>query len=112
MNEATEATAEPSETIPHAPFYGSVTVRISPKCPLYQSKYLYIAVLDSSGRDCSHYTIARKLTDGEMTFYPQNLNIYLCNGENYVLRLYDINGTERRAWFTPAGGNIEIKING
>ena len=112
MNEATEATAEPSETIPRDYFCGSVTVRISPKCPLYQSKYLYIAVLDSDGRECSHYTIARKLNGGEIMFYPQSHNIYLCNGENYVLRLYDINGTERRAWFTPAGGNIEINING
>lgn len=107
----TDPANPPVETVPRDIFYGEVTVRISPKCPLYQSKYLYIAVLDSSGRDCSHYTIARKLTDGKIMFPPQSFNIYLYNGEDYILRVYSQNGLERRAWFTPSGGNIEIYIN-
>lgn len=93
-------------------FEGSVAVRISPKCPLYNSKYLYIEVLDKGGRKQNHYTIIRKLTNGVIVFYPPIYGMYLNNGDDYVLRVYDNNGTDRRAWFfTPESGNIEIHIN-
>ena len=108
----TETTDDPQvATSPRKPFYGRVTIRISPKCPLYNNRFLYIAVLDRNGQACNPFTIALKLTDGEMTIYPISYSMYLYKGEDYVLRLNDHNGFERRAWFTPADGNIEININ-
>ncbi len=111
---ATEETepADPPVEPPSEVFEGSVAVRISPKCPLYNSKYLYIEVLDKDGRKQNHYTIIRKLTDGEIVFYPQIYSMFLYSGEDYILRVYDNNGNDRRAWFfTPESGNIEIHIN-
>ena len=106
------ATADPPVEPPSEMFEGSVAVRISPKCPLYNSKYLYIEVLDKDGRKQNHYTITRKLTNGVIVFYPPIYGMILYSGEDYVLRVYDNNGTDRRAWFfTPESGNIEININ-
>ena len=92
-------------------FCGKVFIFISEKNPLYQSTYITASV-----SSCGTPQKLKPQTNADgvrcAVFQPSAAGMTLYNGCNYQLRIYDTNGSESRAWFTPTGGgNAEIHFS-